>query len=82
MNRSLQSSVSLSDEDVGLIHKKIRISSALLAWEHERFALAKQSSATLSYHQSHSENIRHSIFDDRYIHVHCVIVICRHFVKQ
>jgi hypothetical protein len=59
-----RSSSSLSGEHVGLVHKKIRISDDLLSWEHERFALSKQSAATLSHHWSPADNSRHSIFDD------------------
>ena len=67
----VQSSSSLSGEHVGLVHKKIRISDDLLSWEHERFALSKQSAATLSHHWSPADNSRHSIFDDWFVNL-CV----------
>ena len=37
---------------VTLVHKKIRLSEDLLAWEHEKFSLQKVPAATISHHPS------------------------------
>lgn len=37
---------------VTLVHKKIRLSEDLLAWEHEKFSLHKVPAATVSHHPS------------------------------
>lgn len=37
---------------VSLVHKKIRLSEDLLAWEHEKFSLQKVPAATISRHPS------------------------------
>ena len=47
---------------VNLVHKKIRLNSALLAWEHERFSLKKLPAGTLSSLQSHKDLRRNSTF--------------------
>jgi len=53
------------DFHVSLVHKKIRLSEDLLAWEHERFSLKKLSAATLSALQSPKDLRRNSMFVDR-----------------
>lgn len=47
--------------NVHLIHKKIRLSDELLAWEHERFSLKKLPAATVSTYPNHKDDRRNSI---------------------
>ena len=53
---------------VNLVHKKIRLSEDLLAWEHERFSLKKLPAATLSGLRSPKDLRRRSMFVHRLVH--------------
>lgn len=53
--------------EVGVVHKKIRLSEDLLAWEHERFSLKKVPAATLSTLPNHRDLRRSSMFVDRWV---------------
>ena len=55
------------DFHVNLVHKKIRLSEDLLAWEHERFSLKKLPAATLSGLRSPKDLRRKSMFVDRLV---------------
>ena len=56
------------DFHVNLVHKKIRLSEDLLAWEHERFSLKKLPAATLSGLRSPKDFRRRSMFVHRLVH--------------
>lgn len=45
-----------------LIHKKVRLSEDLLAWEHERFSLKRLPAATISSSENHKDARRLSMF--------------------
>jgi len=45
-----------------LVHKKVRLSEDLLAWEHERFSLKRLPAATISSLESHKDLRRSSMF--------------------
>lgn len=48
---------------VNVVHKKINLANDLLAWEHERYSIAKLSALTLSHLDSHNALARNSITD-------------------
>lgn len=52
-----------SNLNVDLIHKKINLAYESLAWEHERYSIAKLSALTLSHHESPFSLDRTSILD-------------------
>ena len=52
-----------------MVHKKVRLSDDLLAWEHERFSIKRLSAATISSLQNHKNLRRSSMFESRYIHL-------------
>ncbi|TRY67799.1 hypothetical protein TCAL_14674 [Tigriopus californicus] len=59
----VQDTKRFSDLNVELVHKKINLAYESLAWEHERYSIAKLSALTLSHHESPFGLDRTSILD-------------------
>ena len=49
-----------------VVHKKVRLSEDLLAWEHERFSMKRLPAATLSSLSNHKQSRVSSIFTPRW----------------
>ena len=58
-------SVQHVDSQIRIVHKKIRLNSDLLAWEHERFSLKKLSAGTRSSLHGYKDRSRNSMFVPR-----------------
>ncbi|TRY67579.1 hypothetical protein TCAL_14675 [Tigriopus californicus] len=63
LQRLSQDTKRFSDLNVELVHKKINLAYESLAWEHERYSIAKLSALTLSHHESPFGLDRTSILD-------------------
>ena len=61
--KDLETAASESKVKVNVVHKKINLANDLLAWEHERYSIAKLSALTLSHLESHTDLSRSSITD-------------------
>nr|CAB3264233.1 nicalin-1-like [Phallusia mammillata] len=67
IHRNIQSVAKSVDSslDTSVVHKKIRLSSDLLAWEHERYSIRRLHAVTLSALSNSDDPMRRSIMDTK-----------------